>query len=232
VRIWPGAPLLAFRAGGGRLRVQDTFYEQSACSHSAADLPIAAPTARPGLYVLLPAASSSAPRSPPARRQCPRNCDARTAFSGRAEKKRRGSPGGFPRRLEADVQCSRSMHRNDRRSLKRLAENRQSRSSLLVSSLSLRRGRSRGRRAGAFETAWNKIPSFKSTCVVPKNTAIPHSISTSKKRRIYWLSEGRFREGYSVHPAVTSPSPSWTAPPLPWSRFPPRGSTCCHLPPQ
>ena len=62
------------------------------------------------------------------------------------------------------------MHRNDRRSLKRLAENRQSRSSLLVSSLSLRRGRSRGRRAGAFETAWNKIPSFKSTCVVPKNT--------------------------------------------------------------
>ena len=61
-------------------------------------------------------------RHHPARRQCPRNCDARTAFSGRAEKKRRGSPGGFPRRLEADVQCSRSMHRNDRRSLKRLAE--------------------------------------------------------------------------------------------------------------
>jgi hypothetical protein len=55
------------------------------------------------------------------------------------------------------------------------------------------------------------------------------SHSTSKKHRIYWLSEGRFREGYSVHPAVTSPSPSWTAPTLPWSRFPPWGSTCCHL---
>ena len=161
-------------------------------------------------------------RHHPARRQCPRNCDARTAFSGRAEKKRRGSPGGFPRRLEADVQCSRSMHRNDRRSLKRLAENRQSRSSLLVSSLSLRRGRSRGRRAGAFETAWNKIPSFKSTCVVPKNTAIPHSISTSKKHRIYWPSEDRFREGYSVHPAVTSLSPPWTPPSLQWPRFLPR----------
>jgi hypothetical protein len=52
-------------------------------------------------------------RHHPARRQCPCNCDARTAFSGRAKKKRRGSPGGFPRRLEADVQCSRSMHRND-----------------------------------------------------------------------------------------------------------------------
>jgi hypothetical protein len=53
-------------------------------------------------------------RHHPARRQCPCNCDARTPFSGRAKKKRRGRLGVLPRRLEAvDVQCSRSMHRND-----------------------------------------------------------------------------------------------------------------------
>ena len=58
----PGADLAGCAVAGvpalrrGRLHVQDAFYEQSACSHSAADLSIAAPTARPGLYVLLPAA--------------------------------------------------------------------------------------------------------------------------------------------------------------------------------
>ena len=48
------------------------------------------------------------------------------------------------------------------------AENWQSRSSLLVSSLSLRCARRRSRRAGAFGTAWNKIPSLRSACVVTK----------------------------------------------------------------
>ena len=55
-----------------------------------------------------------------------------------------------------------------------------------------------------------------------KTPAIPHSISTSKKHRIYWPSEDRFREGYSVHPAVTSLSPPWTPPSLQWPRFLPR----------
>ena len=44
--------------------------------------------------------------------------------------------------------------------------------------------------------------------------------ATSKKHGIYWLSEGRFREGYSVHPAVTSLSPPWTPSTLQWPRFP------------
>ena len=57
--------------------------------------------------------------------------------------------------------------------------------------------------------------------IVPINTRYSTQ-QTPRKRWTYWLSEDRFREGYSVHPAVTSPLPSWTALTLQWPRFAPR----------